>query len=76
MNAASDASETGSSGSWWRVAAPLAGLAVVVLVFLAIPAHLGVTADQARTVAERVVIVGIAALGATIVIAGAAEYWR
>ena len=71
MSAASDASATASSGSWWRVAAPLAGLAVVVLVFFAIPPHLGVTADQARTVAVHAVIVGIAALGATIVIAGA-----
>lgn len=59
-----------SGGSWRRVMAPLAGLLVVVLVFFAIPPHLGVTADQARTVAVHAVIVGIAALGATIVIAG------
>jgi ribose transport system permease protein len=66
-----EASMSRTMGSWWRVAAPLVGLAVVVAVFFAIPPHLGVTPDQARTVAVHAVIVGIAALGATIVIAGA-----
>ncbi len=54
-----------------RVLTPLAGLLVVVLIFLAIPPHAGVTVDQARTVAVHAVIVGIAALGATVVIANA-----
>ncbi|MGA1400012.1 MAG: ABC transporter permease [Phycisphaerales bacterium] len=71
MSGPIETSATSAAGSWWRVAAPLAGLAIVVLVFFAIPPHLGVTADQARTVAVHAVIVGVAALGATIVIAGA-----
>ena len=54
-----------------RVLTPLAGLLVVVLIFLAIPPYAGVTVDQARTVAVHAVIVGIAALGATVVIANA-----
>jgi ribose transport system permease protein len=48
---------------------PLLGLMAVVIIFLVIPPHHAPSIDQLRTIAVHAVIVGIAALGATLVIA-------
>lgn len=61
---------TGASASALaRSLTPLVGLLVVVLFFLAVPPHHAVTLEQVRTIGVHAVIVGVAALGATIVIA-------
>ncbi len=49
--------------------APFIGLLAVVVVFFIIPPHHALTLDHVRTIAVHTVIVGIAALGATLVIA-------
>lgn len=52
-----------------RALGPLWGLLFVIVVFAAIPPHHGVTALQFRTILVHTVIVAIAALGMTVVIA-------
>ncbi len=52
-----------------RALAPVMGLAFVVVVFFLTPPHHGVTALQLRTILVQTVIVGVAALGMTMVIA-------
>lgn len=47
---------------------PLLGITAVVIIFLLIPPHQTPSVDQLRTIAVHAVIVGIAALGATLVI--------
>jgi ribose transport system permease protein len=49
--------------------APFAGLLAVMIIFYVIPPHHALTLDHVRTIAVHTVIVGIAALGATLVIA-------
>ncbi|MCG3123182.1 MAG: Ribose import permease protein RbsC [Phycisphaerales bacterium] len=53
----------------FRVLAPLTGLLFVVLLFAAIPPHHGVTVLQLRTILVHTVIVAVAGLGMTMVIA-------
>ncbi|GMV24417.1 MAG: hypothetical protein AMXMBFR58_04480 [Phycisphaerae bacterium] len=53
----------------FRVVAPLTGLLFVVLLFAAIPPHHGVTVLQLRTILVHTVIVAVAGLGMTMVIA-------
>ena len=49
--------------------APFVGLLTVVIIFFIIPPHHGLNLDHVRTIAVHTVIVGIAGLGATLVIA-------
>lgn len=49
--------------------APFAGLLAVVVIFFIIPPHAPLSIDHVRTIAVHTVIVGIVALGATLVIA-------
>ncbi len=56
-------------GRLWRALAPLWGLLFVIIVFAALPPHHGVTALQFRTILVHTVIVAVAALGMTVIIA-------
>ena len=49
--------------------APFVGLLAVVIVFFIIPPHHALTLDHVRTIAVHTVLVGVVALGATLVIA-------
>lgn len=52
-----------------RLLRPFAGLLLVVLVFLAIPPHAGVSWAEVRTVAVQAVLVALVGMGMTLVIA-------
>ncbi|MCC6426941.1 MAG: ABC transporter permease [Phycisphaerales bacterium] len=60
---------TANSSRVFRILAPITGLLFVIILFAAIPPHHGVTILQLRTILVHAVIVAIAALGMTLIIA-------